>query len=577
MPIKAKINSLRCKRWYGFAKQKLAQLKEIGVPGKVYIINGYQIILKALIDLAVIKAPPGIIVFAKAEDEIKLYCADQYGYGKEKLPKVESLKDTNSTGTGALLVAPDIVESGWPGNMFLLCTGSDFVFGTLESNPSYWKPMADWYPAGHGRYTHSFRGTFPAAYSFKTYNVEGTYTESNSNGYISGFNSLGAFTLGPSFTDEYVNWDDVTSELYFQYATNKPNPFYAYYQYNILDNFAPLFYNAADWLRAEVGYAYSFVFFNTYFGRKVIRLVYFIDGAKGTTSIIRDGMDILFLDLDVLSLPAGEKYVDSVLWYYGYTASDSLIELDSFKSYWSSGSGPNSTDHNKITADEFAGAPTTLPAANTSIKNIVFPTPYGELVIVRYFFNAATQYIVVNSIDAPYDYPAGSNAFNLPYTYNMFVNPFCVLANPDENLYMYWEESMEYHPNVSITGGPTNIVGLRLGSPYAGWVALPTVAGHMTNFSPIMISAARKIILATVFVEGAPEDGGGMYTALLDTNRSPTWIMGTRFSETRLDRCTPVVYGEHPYVEERKKYAGTQWGWDYSYCENYPEPPGGYP
>jgi hypothetical protein len=136
---------------------------------------------------------------------------------------------------------------------------------------------------------------------------------------------------------------------------------------------------------------------------------------------------------------------------------------------------------------------------------------------------------------------------------------------------------MEYHPNVSIVGGPTNIVGLRIGSPYAGWSLLPLVSGHMTNFSPIKLTWDHKIILATVFVEGDPEEGGGMYTALLDTERSNDWVLGKRFATERLDRCTPVIYGEHPYVEERKKYTGTQWGWDYSYCENYPEPPGGYP
>jgi hypothetical protein len=164
-----------------------------------------------------------------------------------------------------------------------------------------------------------------------------------------------------------------------------------------------------------------------------------------------------------------------------------------------------------------------------------------------------------------------------PYVWDEFTHPFCVrTVEGSPSLYLYWEEAMRYGDG---TGEETDIVNLKYGSPYASWVAFPFFdeGVKLTNFIPIKVTWEHKILLATIYKELDPQDGGGMYTALLDTEKSSDWIIGQRFSETRLDRCSPTVFGEHPYVEERKKYGGTQWGWDYSYCRNYEEPPGGYP
>jgi len=76
-------------------------------------------------------------------------------------------------------------------------------------------------------------------------------------------------------------------------------------------------------------------------------------------------------------------------------------------------------------------------------------------------------------------------------------------------------------------------------------------------------------VLASIYVEGDPENGGGTYGAILDTELDSDWIIGKRFSEERLDRCVPIIFGDHPYVKEHMRYTGTQWGWDYTVSDNY--------
>ena len=540
MPLKPKINSMRCKKWFGFAKQKMLVLKQYALPVKTYIINGYEIILKPLLDLAIIKAPPGLAIFRKAPGEVQIYYADMYGYGKEKPHKALSFRDAY----GGPPLNP--IDDGWPGNILPLALGGwDFIqlfFGgrpedTLTA-PSYFQ----------NRCSISTRALAVADSAIQF-----------DKGF---FNVVSGVTLPHVFSvcaidDWYVfgiygecrNWDYGYPQIYLGAGKNKPGSvFYLEFPYDIPTWWLP---GASTWVREYCQYIYVWKHYKAALRRNVARVMLIIQGVW--TGFNPDDCFFLFMEID----PVGET-----AYYYGYTDAEDLESLD-----------PNipSTVGGRVLGYWFIGAPETQASEAHGRKNIIFPLAGGEIGIAHYDAWNSVMF-AVNDYNNPYIL----TGYSFPYVWDDYKNPFCVRVDESDALYLYWEEEMLYGDG---TGEQTDIINFRYGSPLTIWVPFPALdtGWHMTNFTPIKVSFAHRIILAVAYKEGTAEDGAGMYTLLLDTQKSSSWIIGSRFSETRLDRCSPTVFGEHPYVEERKKYGGTQWGWDYSYCRNYEEPPGGYP
>jgi len=225
----------------------------------------------------------------------------------------------------------------------------------------------------------------------------------------------------------------------------------------------------------------------------------------------------------------------------------------------------------------FVGYPGSWRPASRGTRTIVFPLADGELAVCYYEITTDPIYvakIVINEYDSPYLYP-GLNVPYDPVSYGGYPEvdyyfPACVRVDETEGIYLYWEEYCEFGDVIARTF-PIRIVKFKFGSPYSGWIDFPTPPGILTGFTPIKITWDHRIVLASVYVEGEPESGGGTYGAILDTEKDSDWLLGKRFSEERLDRCTPAIFGEHPYVQERMKYGGTQWGWDYTYSDNYPQ------
>jgi hypothetical protein len=540
MTIKEQYNSLRCRQWRGFVKQKLALLKEADIPGKAYVINGYKIILKALINLAIIKAPPGLVIFRKAPHEIQLYYADMYGYGKEKPVAVQSLRDT----AGEPPINP--MDDGWPGNILTLPLGNDFVqlfFGarpdTSVDSPSYFTTRS-----GFG-----LRSLAVAPYAFRVTKGFLNTVEDVTLPHVTSLVNVGDWYVFAMY-GECRNFDYGFPALYFGSGKIKPNgTFNLEFPYEIPEDWF-----GETWQRSYCQYMYVWKHYSAYSGRDVARVMAIIQGVN--TGFNADGCYFLFMEID----PVGET-----IYYWGYTNSEDMELL--------SEDIPVTIDGD-ILGYWWIGAPETQATEVHGYKNVIFPMPDGELAIINFDNTRNTIATAIPLIVNDYNNPYLQSGLNIPYIYDEFVNPFCVRV--DETLpalYMYWEEAMRFG------GEDTDIIRLKYGSPFASWIDFPFFdeGVRMTNFTPIKITWDHRIILATIYKELDPQEGGGMYTALLDTEKSSDWIIGQRFSETRLDRCSPTVFGEHPYVEERKKYGGTQWGWDYSYCRNYEEPPGGYP
>lgn len=556
MALKPHINSLRCKQWYGFAKTKILQLKNYDIPGKTYIINSYKITLKALLDLAIIKAPPGLAIFRKAPGEVQIYYADSYGKGKEKATKIQSLRGVD----GEPPINP--VDDGWPGNILALPIGGyDFVqlfFGGYpDPNPEIETPSYFTNRAGFGLQTLA-----PAINAIRYIKGFTHYVEDDSIPHVfSVVNNAGCFC--------YIGYGDCRLfdsgfvYLHFGYGKNTPGapfPFDVWY----ISDFKSYWPGGNTWTFCWVQYAYSWQHYDTEKQKNVVRCCFLIQG--GTYGFTRKGMTFLFADLD----PEEEYPNDFTL--QGYTTHTNVYALYPYSELVSA---------TQLEAKSFAGAPTTQASEKTGVKNVVFPIANGALVFAQYHRGITSPdspiMLVVDRGNTPYIH-AG---LNIPFVYDPddpeapYINPFCVRVSeyPAPALYIYWEEHMLYG------GEETDIKRFKYGTPFATWADFPFFdeGVRLTNFVPIKITWDHRIVLATIYKELDPQDGGGMYTALLDTEKSDDWIIGTRFSETRLDRCTPTVFGEHPYVEERKKYTGTQWGWDYSYCRNYEEPPEGYP
>jgi hypothetical protein len=541
MSIKPHINSLRCKKWYGFAKTKILQLKNYDIPGKTYIINGYRIVLKALTDLALIKAPAGLAIFRKAPGEIQIYYADMYGNGKEKPYKALSLRDA----FGGKPLNP--MDDGWPGNILPLALGGfDFIqlfFGArpenLVDNPSYF--------------------TYRSSISTRALAVADGAIQFNA-GF---FNQVSGVALPHVFSvcaidDWYIfgiygecrSPDYGFPALYLGAGKNRPGSlFYLDFPYDIPVGWLP---DSSTWSREYCQYMYVWKHFNATSNRNVARVMCIIQGVRPGFNY--DDCFFLFLEID----PVAET-----IYYWGYTDAEDLETLSPDMPVTLGG---------RVLGYWFIGAPETQASEKHGYKNIIFPIANGQIGIANYS-NAKTVMFAVTDNNNPYLL----TGLTFPYVWDEFTHPFCVrTVEGSPSLYLYWEEAMRYGDG---TGEETDIVNLKYGSPYASWVAFPFFdeGVKLTNFIPIKVTWEHKILLATIYKELDPQDGGGMYTALLDTEKSSDWIIGQRFSETRLDRCSPTVFGEHPYVEERKKYGGTQWGWDYSYCRNYEEPPGGYP
>jgi hypothetical protein len=532
MALKPHVNSLRCKHWYGFAKNKLQNLKNYDIPGKTYLINGYQIIIKALTDLVVIKAPPGLAIFRKGPGEITLYVADSFGYCKEKPVEVQTLRGVD----GEPPLNP--MDDGWPGAILPIALGGDEIMLYFGGRPDTSKDTPSYFTT---RSSIGLKVLAVAPYAFR-------YTKGFLNT-VSGVTLPHVFTYASTGTHyvfgifgEKRNPDYGFPAIYFGHGALKRG---GYFELEFALDIPDVWMNGSAWNRKYCQYLYAWSVYNNAKRRRTVRMMAIIQGVN--TGFNYDDCFFLFMDFD----PVTEE-----VYYMGYTDAEDLEDLD-----------PNLpvTLGGKVLGQWFIGAPETQTSEKTFYKNIIFPIGPDEVGIAHY--NPSNSVIFcVND----YNFPYLLTGLVFPYVWDEFTHPFCVQVDSESFLYLYWEEEMLYG------GEYTDINLLSFGSPWIGWTPIASFGAgiHLTSFTPIVVEAGKKIIIGTVFIEG---EDGGMRTALLDTTRQSDWFIGNKFSDTRVDRCSATVFGDHPYVELRKQYTGTQWGWDYSYCKNYEEPPEGYP
>jgi hypothetical protein len=213
MSIKPKINSLRCQKWYGFSKQKLGILKELGIATKAYVIDGYHILLKVFINLAVIKAPPGLAVFHKADGAVDIYYADMYGKGKEKPVKINALRDF----FGGKPLNPS--DDGWPGNILVQTFGGwdamRLLFGgkpkNLTENPAYFTQRS-------GLNLHTIPGA-PYAVGFDSGFL--SVVDNTSLPHVWCLANIGEHYAFVNYGEVRL-YDTGFTELYFGWGKNKP-------------------------------------------------------------------------------------------------------------------------------------------------------------------------------------------------------------------------------------------------------------------------------------------------------------------------------------------------------------------
>jgi hypothetical protein len=325
--------------------------------------------------------------------------------------------------------------------------------------------------------------------------------------------------------------------------------------YNVLDDLWWFFPDGDAWSYATIPYTYSWM--HKRGDHSVFRSVFFIYAE--TSGLNTTEPAFLFTEFD----PQVEAPDDFLL--YGYTMGESVRLLDEDNL-------PQTIEHDLLIG-YFVGYPSSWRPSDSAVRTVVFPLANGELAVC--YYDIATNPIgitkfVINEYDAPYLYPT----LNVPYdpaSYGYpevdYYFPVCIRVDETEGIYLYWEEYCEFGDVVARLF-PTTIYKFKFGSPYSGWIDFPTAPGKITGFTPVKITWDHRIVLASVYIAG---ENGGTFSMLLDTEKNSDWILGSRFSTERLDRCTPAIFGEHPYVRERMRYTGTQWAWDYTISDNYPQ------
>lgn len=557
MAFKYKINSLRCKKWFGFAKQKLGVWKAAGLFIKNYVVDGYKITLKPETDLAIITAPPGIVYFTRFLRELRMYYADMFGRGKERPAEIAPLKWSSGQ-----TITPQ--KDGWDGNILVLNTGADY----MRLKWTY-TPMEDAPDDAYAPYRYLWdMDVIPAApYAIVANSTTG-------GGYISLPDEVlrihNYVHTNPWWVNIYSS--DTTyvdsSERFIHYEWGKTAPngkygktFFAN-MLAILDDpthpaIWPFFPEGDSWSYATVPYVYVWPVLSAVDDRYVVRAVFSI--YTETPGLNRANPYWLFMQFDFEADPPYDVLL------LGYTSGETLLALDE--------DNIPATIEDDVIIEEFNGYPGSLAHTHRLVRTVHFPLADGELGMFYYELwkdPIEPVKLVINQYDSPYINPG----LTVPYDPNLYawdeknwIFPAVSLANPEDGVYLYWEEYCLYGDVVARVF-PMKIIKFKYGSPYASWVDFPPLPGELTGFTPIKISWDHRIVLASVYIND-PQTGG-TFAALLDTELDSDWILGERISPDRLDRTTPAIFGDHPYVQERMKYGGTQWGWDYTVCDNYP-------
>lgn len=540
MSIKPKINSLRCQKWYGFAKQKIAIWKELGLASKAYIIDGYKILLKNLINLAVISAPPGLAIFRKGDGEMEIYYADMYGFAKEKAVKVRSLKVSSGE-----VVNP--AEVGWAGNMVPIAKGFfDNITLFFGARPDF---------SVSGPYITGFE--YPSLFAVNNIvaAVGGIILRGGVISYVDG-RVVGQVASICFVDDEFLYaiyqdgrlLDSGARNLVYGFGDFEPGYKAGSLLLNVkdLENTLPLAWTDGTRYHDVLPYyTYCWRSHNYTLGQDEGHVLALVNGSRGTSPIVYD--DCLFLFL---------KYNKTThdLDYLGYTDGANVKVLDS----------NIPTSGGKLYGLYIAGQPTTQYNYDKGNCFLWFPLAFGEMAMIMFnstlnTINTAVK-VALNESNTPYLI----TSLDIPYVWSDYIRPFCTRVSEElPSLYLYWEEELAFG------GYETNILNLKYGSPYAGWLDFPPLGADysLVNFTPIKMTWDERIFLGILHKHSGLNQG--MYTALLDTNRSTSWFVGKQFKDSRIDRCVPTVFGEHPYVETRKSYHGTQFAWENSYSDNF--------
>jgi hypothetical protein len=552
---KAKHNSLRCKLWDVFARRKLAWLKDANFPGKSYIINGYKIILKAATNLAIIEAPPGIAIFQNKRssytggtydpdvhaDPVEIYYCDMFGYGAEYPVQVDALQSVDES-------YPSRFDgAGWRGQFALFPGGRDAMVlfaGLQPAKSEIWTShfssllVEGLQTVAVGKILETLArlltepGTQNSTIcSISTVEVAGVsrayFTQSfDRAGNYYGFTDLfmGAITLAPlPYTDGFFDPIDYTV---FPIPTHVPPH--------------PSNYWAS--LHAVCNYTWQ------HNGK--IRTLWGLDGG-----ISQDHAFFLFTDTTI-----DDDLSTLSFTYSGWSSTKTLYDLDP-DLFYHPGTGDYNFGYTGVSVMAFT--PAQLPWDTFQCKNVVFPRPDGTAVLFHY-----DQWDVELTPDPLIihltlnDTPSYVTNYAVPYTGSRNAFPMSAVVDSVLDLHLYWEEVM--YGSESLASEYTNVENLHYGTPLNGtWTAFPSLPAGVVlmSFQVIEFTALVQIILGVGFKAG---DDGGTCVVLFDSTRNAMdWIVGPSFESARLERSCATVFGDHPYVEKRKRYPGTVFAWSF--------------
>jgi hypothetical protein len=562
---KPKHNSLRCKIWDIFAKRKLAWLKEIGLAVKAYMINGYKIILKADTNLAIIEAPPGIAIFHNKRssyvsgtydpevhaDPVEVYYCDMFGYTNELPVKVAPLQGNYES-------YPSRYDgSGWRGQLALFPGGRDAIV-----------MLAGLHPAKSEIWTSRFSSLLVGGLQVA---VPGKIIE-----------LLGRLLVEPGTQNSAISCAitvqvDGTAYTYFTYVYDRAGNYFGDSTQLVASiSLTPLpstlgAFNTLDYAQIPIPPhvpAYPSTYWSSlhpvcvcsWVQNGKLRILWGLEGSQYVAGEIiplpLDNAVFLFTDTELVDPTDVDTYIVT---HVGLTTTQAIHDID--HTVFDIGSGDYQFGLSGMSVMAFAPAQLCWDLAQC--KNVVFPRPDGTAVLFHYDqwdeFLTPNPLVIRLALD---DSPVYETDYSIPYTGARNAFPMSTVVDLALDLHLYWEEVM-YGDEATATEY-TNVENLQYGSPLNGvWTALISLpAGiELITFQVIEFTADSKIILGVAF---KPGDDGGTCVVLYDSSRNELeWSVGRPFTPERLERASATVFGDHPYVEKRKRYAGTSYAWSF--------------
>ncbi len=551
MAVRAKIfnSTFRGKKYFRFFRKKLLVLKELGVVKKAYIINGYKILLKPLLDKILIWCPPGIHIlhfkrstyvgppFVPAEHAKLLghYTHDNYGYQKEKQHRAPDIE--HAFGADEYF---SFSFDGWPGHFLTIAGGEDII--------------SCWVSAINGLAEHvALTGWINPV------------TEDNARWFLGDPNGGGTYYSGVTFG----SCATITNDAYLGLCT--ANYYYEYTNFGLVN---PKILLALSTHKALASKLYGYELDTSW--QSFIPPADVTDPPADYWSDSKPVWVIAWhypaVSDDVLLFVKYEyrpNFAPPNTYYAFYNHQFSLAAVH--PTYVGGCLGSTVTELIELAGEGYdAQNLTPLPTHKTDLvgeksRNIAFPTISGSVVLINYP-NVEEELPPITVVINPNGTASATTSYSIPYTQHTYSFPILEPVDIQNGLYLYWEEHL-FGREIDASEY-SKIYNIRYGQPFGGiWsvLPLPPIDYDVSSFTVYTFTAEEQILQAVLYRNDPDPDLGGMYTALFDTNKSNDWIIGKRFAADRLERCQVQVYGEHPYTLKQREYRGTRFGWPFLY------------